>query len=196
MDMCINGKRKIRVNILPVNSELFHSENAYKKVMFTFLRTFSVLHQKWTSQMAGAQGLEPWAYGFGDDADKSASGELPFEVNISTIQKEIAATSATSYQKTKQIGNFRNKPTVFWVYGLLSWNRRLKNYTTKHQLYQLSTKKEMTFLLVWNKIFSFLLRESYIFLTTAEVPFCGTQGRRHPALFYEAFASFFFALSP
>ena len=144
--------------------------------------------------LAGAQGLEPWAYGFGDDADKSASGELPFEVNISTIQKEIAAKSAKSYQKTKQIGNFRNKPTVFWVYGLLSWNRRLKNYTTKHQLYQLSTKKEMTFLLVWNKIFSFLLRESYIFLTTAEVPFCGTQGRRHPALFYEAFASFFFAL--
>ena len=65
------------------------------------------------SNLAGALGLEPRAYGFGDDADKSASGELPFEVNISTIQKEIAAISAKSYQKTKQIGNFRNKPTVF-----------------------------------------------------------------------------------
>ena len=36
-----------------------------------------------------------------------------------------------------------------------------------------------------------LLPDTNIFLTTAEVPLCGTQGRRHPALFYEAFASFF-----
>ena len=41
--------------------------------------------------MAGAQGLEPWAYGFGDEADKSASGGISFEVNISTFQKQIAA---------------------------------------------------------------------------------------------------------
>ena len=39
-----------------------------------------------------------------------------------------------------------------------------------------------------------LLPDTNIFLTTAEVPLCGAPGRRHPALFYEAFASFFFAL--
>ena len=63
--------------------------------------------------MAGALGLEPRAYGFGDEADKSASGGTTFEVNISTIQKQIAAAFAKTDQKTKQIGNFRNKPTVF-----------------------------------------------------------------------------------
>ena len=36
-----------------------------------------------------------------------------------------------------------------------------------------------------------LLPDTNIFLTTAEVPFCGTQGRRHLTLLYEAFASFF-----
>ena len=41
--------------------------------------------------MAGAQGLEPWAYGFGDEADKSASRGTTFEVNISTFQKQITA---------------------------------------------------------------------------------------------------------
>ena len=51
--------------------------------------------------LAGAQGLEPWAYGFGDDADKSASGGTTFEVNISTIQKQIAAAIV----KTDQIQN-------------------------------------------------------------------------------------------
>jgi len=51
--------------------------------------------------LAGALGLEPRAYGFGDDADKSASGGLPFEVNISTIQKQIAA----AISKTNQILN-------------------------------------------------------------------------------------------
>ena len=34
-----------------------------------------------------------------------------------------------------------------------------------------------------------------IFLTTVEVPLCGTQERRHHALFYEAFASFFLCSS-
>ena len=63
--------------------------------------------------MAGALGLEPRAYGFGDEADKSASGGTTFEVYFSTIQKEIAAAFAKTDQKTKQIGNFRNKPTVF-----------------------------------------------------------------------------------
>ena len=37
--------------------------------------------------LAGALGLEPRAYGFGDEADKSASGGTTFEVNISTFQK-------------------------------------------------------------------------------------------------------------
>ena len=41
--------------------------------------------------LAGALGLEPRAYGFGDEADKSASGGTSFEVNISTFQKQIAA---------------------------------------------------------------------------------------------------------
>ena len=54
--------------------------------------------------MAGALGLEPRAYGFGDDADKSASGELPFEVIFSTIQKQIAATFAKPYQKRNKLG--------------------------------------------------------------------------------------------
>ena len=36
--------------------------------------------------LAGALGLEPRAYGFGDEADKSASGGTTFEVLISTIQ--------------------------------------------------------------------------------------------------------------
>ena len=51
--------------------------------------------------MAGALGLEPRAYGFGDEADKSASGGTTFEVNISTIQKQIAA----AFAKTNQILN-------------------------------------------------------------------------------------------
>ena len=70
--------------------------------------------------LAGAQGLEPWAYGFGDDADKSASGELPFEVIISTIQKKIAATSAKSYQKQNKLGTSKtslrsSESTICWV---------------------------------------------------------------------------------
>ena len=51
--------------------------------------------------MAGALGLEPRAYGFGDDADKSASGGTTFEVNNSTIQKRIAVAIV----KTDQILN-------------------------------------------------------------------------------------------
>ena len=66
----------------------------------------------WTS-LAGALGLEPRAYGFGDEADKSASGGTSFEVNISTFQKRIAAAITKTDSKIKQIGNFRNKPTVF-----------------------------------------------------------------------------------
>ena len=67
------------------------------------------------SFLAGAQGLEPWAYGFGDDADKSPSGEISFEDNISTFQKIIAAVFKKTDSKIKQIGNFRNKPTVFYA---------------------------------------------------------------------------------
>ena len=68
-----------------------------KKVgIYEFSRKFPLL--------AGALGLEPRAYGFGDDADKSASGELSFEVNISTIQKEISATSAKLYQIRNKLG--------------------------------------------------------------------------------------------
>ena len=40
-----------------------------------------------------------------------------------------------------------------------------------------------------------LLPDTNIFLTTAEVPFCGTQGRRHLTLLYEAFASCFLCSS-
>ena len=54
----------------------------------------------WTF-LAGALGLEPRAYGFGDDADKSASGGTTFEVNNSTIQKRIAVAIV----KTDQILN-------------------------------------------------------------------------------------------
>ena len=78
--------------------------------------------------LAGALGLEPRAYGFGDEADKSASGGTSFEVNISTFQKQIAAAITKTDSKIKQIGNFINKPTVFWVYGLLCRNRRLRKY--------------------------------------------------------------------
>ena len=78
--------------------------------------------------MAGALGLEPRAYGFGDEADKSASGGTTFEVYFSTIQKQIAAAFTKTDSKIKQIGNFINKPTVFWVYGLLCRNRRLRKY--------------------------------------------------------------------
>ena len=78
--------------------------------------------------LAGALGLEPRAYGFGDEADKSASGGTSFEVNISTFQKQIAAAITKIDSKIKQIGNFINKPTVFWVYGLLCRNRRLRKY--------------------------------------------------------------------
>ena len=49
--------------------------------------------------LAGALGLEPRAYGFGDDADKSASGGTTSDVNISTIQKQIAAVFAKTDQK-------------------------------------------------------------------------------------------------
>ena len=78
--------------------------------------------------MAGALGLEPRAYGFGDEADKSASGGTSFEVNISTFQKRIAAAITKTDSKIKQIGNFINKPTVFWDYGLICRNRRLRKY--------------------------------------------------------------------
>ena len=54
--------------------------------------------------MAGALGLEPRAYGFGDDADKSASGGTTFEVNVSTIQKQIATAFAKTDQKRNKLG--------------------------------------------------------------------------------------------
>ena len=54
--------------------------------------------------MAGALGLEPRAYGFGDEADKSASGGTTFEVLISTIQKQIAAAFAKTDQKRNKLG--------------------------------------------------------------------------------------------
>jgi len=54
--------------------------------------------------LAGALGLEPRAYGFGDEADKSASGGTTFEVNISTIQKQIAAAFAKTDQKRNKLG--------------------------------------------------------------------------------------------
>jgi len=63
--------------------------------------------------LAGALGLEPRAYGFGDEADKSASGGLPFEVNFSTIQKQIAAAFA------KPIKNETNREFQQQAYGLL-----------------------------------------------------------------------------
>ena len=50
--------------------------------------------------MAGAQGLEPWAYGFGDEADKSASGGTIFEVLISTIQEQTAAVFLKTESKS------------------------------------------------------------------------------------------------
>ena len=54
--------------------------------------------------MAGALGLEPRAYGFGDEADKSASGGTTFEVNISTIQKQIAAVIHKIRSKRNKLG--------------------------------------------------------------------------------------------
>ena len=54
--------------------------------------------------LAGALGLEPRAYGFGDEADKSASGGTTFEVCFSTIQKEIAAAFAKTDQKRNKLG--------------------------------------------------------------------------------------------
>ena len=50
--------------------------------------------------LAGAQGLEPWAYGFGDEADKSASGGTTFEVLISTIQEQTAAVFLQTESKS------------------------------------------------------------------------------------------------
>lgn len=40
----------------------------------------------------GAQRIELWAYGFGDDADKSALGGITVEVNIDTNQTVITQT--------------------------------------------------------------------------------------------------------
>ena len=57
----------------------------------------------WTF-LAGALGLEPRAYGFGDEADKSASGGTTFEVLISTIQEQIAAAFTKSDQKQNKLG--------------------------------------------------------------------------------------------
>ena len=63
--------------------------------------------------MEGALGLEPRAYGFGDDADKSASGELPFEVLISILQKLNTTKSVKNKQKTP------NQEFLNQAYGLL-----------------------------------------------------------------------------
>ena len=54
--------------------------------------------------MAGALGLEPRAYGFGDKADKSASGGTTLEVYFSIIQKQIAAAFAKIDQKRNKLG--------------------------------------------------------------------------------------------
>ena len=59
---------------------------------------------KYASYVAGALGLEPRAYGFGDEADKSASVGTTFEVNISTIQKQIAAAFEKTDQKRNKLG--------------------------------------------------------------------------------------------
>ena len=63
--------------------------------------------------LAGAQGLEPWAYGFGDEADKSASGGNYFWSEYFNNPKANRRRIHKIQSKTKQIGNFRNKPTVF-----------------------------------------------------------------------------------
>ena len=65
-------------------------ENPYSKLVDKQKREFTSKTCKFPI-LAGALGLEPRAYGFGDEADKSASGGTTFEVNISTIQKQIAA---------------------------------------------------------------------------------------------------------
>ena len=54
--------------------------------------------------LAGALGLEPRAYGFGDEADKSASGGTTLEVYFSIIQKQIAAAFAKIDQKRNKLG--------------------------------------------------------------------------------------------
>ena len=54
--------------------------------------------------LAGALGLEPRAYGFGDDAGKPASGGTTFEVLISTIQEQITAAFAKTDQKRNKLG--------------------------------------------------------------------------------------------
>ena len=53
--------------------------------------------------LAGALGLEPKAYGFGDDADKSASKRFPFEVDFLTLQNETSTNSHANLLKTNQI---------------------------------------------------------------------------------------------
>ena len=63
--------------------------------------------------MAGALGLEPRAYGFGDDADKSASGGTTFEVNISTIQNKSPPHSQ-NHSKNETNREFQQQ-----AYGLL-----------------------------------------------------------------------------
>ena len=70
--------------------------------------------------LAGALGLEPRAYGFGDEADKSASGGTAFEVLISTIQEQTAAVFQKSNQNHNKSGISEvllctSKPTVLFA---------------------------------------------------------------------------------
>ena len=86
--------------------------------------------------LAGALGLEPRAYGFGDDAGKPASGGLLLKCIFQQSKSKSPPHSQNPIKKTKQIGNFRNKPTIFWGYGLICRNRRLRNYIIYHLLTQ------------------------------------------------------------
>ena len=92
--------QKNRVNILPVNFKHFSARKCVEKVMFTFSRTFWVLHQKWTSQMVRAWGFEPQRI-----AAQEPKGDVTL-VNVLRCVKNTFLNNSNGYYRNAQVSSF------------------------------------------------------------------------------------------